>query len=43
MSQRSAKDIVEEMFRRREAGDESALDDLVAVDLMGLLHQLRDQ
>lgn len=29
MSERTAKDVVEEMFRRQQAGD-TALDDLVA-------------
>ena len=31
---RSAKDIVEEMFRRQETGDETALDDLVAANMV---------
>ena len=30
MSDRSAKDVVEELFRRQVAGDSTALDDLVA-------------
>ncbi len=34
MSERSAKDVVEEMFRRQQAGDESVLDDLVAEDMV---------
>jgi predicted ester cyclase len=34
MSERSAKDVVGEMFRRGQAGDDTALDDLVAVDLV---------
>ena len=34
MSERSAKDVVEEMFRRQEAGDDAALDDLVAEDMI---------
>ena len=34
MSQRSAREVVEEMFRRQQAGDESGLDDLVAVDMV---------
>lgn len=34
MSERSAKDIVEELFRRSEAGDTTALDDLVAEDMI---------
>jgi len=34
MSERSAKDVVEEMFRRQEAGDDAALDDLVAEDMV---------
>jgi len=34
MSERSAKDVVGEMFRRQQAGDASTLDDLVAVDMV---------
>jgi lactoylglutathione lyase len=34
MSERSAKDVVEELFRRQQTGDESALDDLVAADMV---------
>ena len=34
MSERSAKDVVEELFRRQEAGDEAVLDDLVAEDMV---------
>src|SRR5215210_5254610 len=34
MSERSAKDIVAEMFRRQAANDETVLDDLVAVDMV---------
>lgn len=34
MSDRSAKEVVEEMFRRQQAGDETVLDDLVAVDMV---------
>ncbi len=34
MSERSARDVVEEMFQRQEAGDGTALDDLVAEDLV---------
>jgi hypothetical protein len=34
MNGRSAKDVVQEMFRRQQAGDEPVLDDLVAVDLV---------
>lgn len=34
MGERSAKDIVEELFRRSEAGDLAALDDLVAEDMI---------
>jgi predicted ester cyclase len=34
MSQRSAKDVVEEMFRRQQAGDDTALDDLVDADMV---------
>jgi catechol 2,3-dioxygenase-like lactoylglutathione lyase family enzyme/predicted ester cyclase len=32
--ERSAKDVVAEMFRRQQAGDQSVLDDLVAADLV---------
>lgn len=34
MSERSAKEVVEEMFRRQQAGDGTALDDLVAADMV---------
>ena len=34
MSERTAKDVVEEMLRRQQAGDDSALDDLVAADMV---------
>jgi predicted ester cyclase len=34
MSERSAKEVVEEMFRRLEAGDGTAFDDLVAADMV---------
>jgi predicted ester cyclase len=34
MSERTAKDVVEEMFRRQVAGDETVLDDLVAADMV---------
>ena len=34
MSARSAKDVVDEMFRRQQSGDASVLDDLVAVDMV---------
>ena len=34
MSDRNAKDVVDEMFRRQQAGDASVLDDLVAVDMV---------
>ena len=34
MSERSAKEIVSEMFRRQQAGDETVLDDLVADDMV---------
>ena len=34
MTERSAKDIVEELLRRSEAGDATALDDLVAEDMV---------
>jgi lactoylglutathione lyase len=30
----SAKDVVEELFRRRETGDESVLEELVSVDMV---------
>ena len=34
MSERSAKDVVEEMFGRHQAGDDTAIDDLVAADMV---------
>jgi len=34
MSERSAKDVVDELYRRQEAGDPTALDDLVAEDFV---------
>jgi predicted ester cyclase len=34
MSERSAKDVVDELFRRQQAGDASALADLVAEDMV---------
>ena len=34
MSDRSAKDVVEEFFRRQGAGDSTVLDDLVAEDMV---------
>ena len=34
MTERNAKDVVEELLRRREAGDESVLDELVAQDMV---------
>ncbi len=34
MSERSAKDVVQEMFRRQEEGDDTALDDLVADEMV---------
>jgi lactoylglutathione lyase len=34
MDGRTAKDVVEEMFRRQQAGDDTALDDLVAADMV---------
>jgi predicted ester cyclase len=34
MSERSARDVVDEMYRRQRAGDESALDDLIADDMV---------
>jgi len=34
MSERSAKEVVGEMFRRQQAGDDTALDDLIAADMV---------
>ena len=34
MSERTAKAVVEEMFRRQQAGDDTVLDDLVAEDMV---------
>lgn len=34
MSERSAKEVVDELFRRQLAGDDSAIDDLVAADMV---------
>ena len=34
MSEPSAKAVVEEMFRRQQAGDDTAVDDLVAADMV---------
>jgi predicted ester cyclase len=34
MSERSAKDVVQEMFERQQAGDDTVLDDLVAADMV---------
>ena len=34
MNERSAKEVVEEMFRRQPAGDDTAFDDLVAADMV---------
>jgi len=34
MGEGSAKDVVEEMFRRQQSGDETVLDDLVAADMV---------
>ncbi len=34
MSGRTAKDVVMEMFQRQQAGDDTALDDLVSVDMV---------
>jgi lactoylglutathione lyase len=34
MSERSAKEVVAEMFRRQREGDDTVLDDLVAADLV---------
>lgn len=34
MSERSAKEVVAEMFRRQQAGDDTALDDLIAAEMV---------
>ncbi len=34
MTGRSAKDVIDEMFRRQQAGDDTVLDDLVAADFV---------
>jgi lactoylglutathione lyase len=34
VSERTAKDVVDDMFRRMQAGDDSALDELVAADMV---------
>jgi predicted ester cyclase len=34
MSERSAKDVVQELFRRQQAADDTALDDLVAAEFV---------
>jgi predicted ester cyclase len=34
VGERSAKDVVEELFRRQQAGDSTVLDDLVAADMV---------
>ena len=34
MSERSAKEVVDELFRRQQSGDDTALDDLVAADMV---------
>ena len=34
MSERNAKDVVEDLFRRQQAGNPTALDDLVAEDMI---------
>ena len=34
MTERSAREVVEELFRRQQAGDPSVLDDLVAPDMV---------
>jgi lactoylglutathione lyase len=34
INERSAKDVVQELFRRQQAGDDTVLDDLVAVDMV---------
>jgi len=33
MKERGAKEVVAEMFRRQQAGDDTVLDDLVAADM----------
>ena len=34
MSERTAKEVVEELVRRQEEGDDTALDDLIAADMV---------
>jgi predicted ester cyclase len=34
MAERGAKEVVQEMFQRQQEGDDSALDDLVAADMV---------
>jgi predicted ester cyclase len=34
MSERSAKEVVQEMYQRQQEGDDTALDDLVAADMV---------
>lgn len=34
MTERSAKDVIEEMLRRQQAGEDTVLDDLVAADMV---------
>jgi predicted ester cyclase len=34
MSEGSAKDVIEQMFRRQQAGDDTVLDDFVAADMV---------
>jgi lactoylglutathione lyase len=34
MSERTAKEVVEELVRRQEEGDDTALDDLIAADML---------
>jgi lactoylglutathione lyase len=34
MGESSAKDVIEEMFRRQQKGDQTVLDDLIAVDMV---------
>lgn len=34
MTERSARDVIDEMFRRQQAGDDTVLDGLVAADLV---------
>ena len=34
MTERSAKDVIDELLRRQQAGDDTVLDDLVAADMV---------